>query len=307
MHASDMHPGYDLSGVSPRDLAVLAGIFGDPKAITTNRLNAGDKVKAGGHIAAGGGQLLVQDDGNMVIYNPNGAAVWSSKTQGTGSNLLAMQPDGNLVLYDKNMRPHWRSDTQGHPGAYAYFQEDGNLVVYGPGGDALWSTRTSGWKYHEKGNVFSDVGKAVKSAVKSPYLKAVVGGVAIVFPAVGVPAMAALVATEKAIDAAEQTADAAKKLGAQKLLKATADLAKGGDKDAIRAMATIKQVQTLRAKSAGQPVFSAVRAIAAGKELDGILVAGEKMTSGKYRLMGDGSDVVVLKDGTSVRGNFGRV
>lgn len=306
MHASDTHPGYDLSGVSHRDLAVLAGIFGDPKAITTNRLNAGDRVRAGGHIAAGGGQLLVQDDGNMVIYNPTGGAVWSTKTVGSGANQLIMQADGNLVLYDKNMKPRWATATNGHPGAYALFQDDGNLVVYGPGGDALWSSRTAEWRYHEKSNTLSDIGKAVKSVVKSPYLKVAISGVALVFPAVGVPAMAALVATEKALDAAEQTADTAKKLGAEKLLKATADLAKGGDKDAIRAMATIKQVQTLRAKSAGQPVFSAVRAIAAGKELDGILVAGEKMTSGKYRLMGDGSDVVVLKDGTSVRGNFGK-
>lgn len=303
MHVSE-HPGYDLSGVSHRDLAVLAGIFGDPKSITTNRLNGGDRLKAGGSISAGGGMLTLQQDGNLVIYDPGGAALWASHTNGKPVTSALMQTDGNFVLYDNDMRPYWSTHTDKNPGAYLLFQSDGNLVVYAANGKTLWHSATFGWKKHEDKSFLESAASAVKSVVKSPYLKAVVGGVALVFPAVGVPAMAALVASEKAIDAAEQTADTAKKLGAEKLLKATASLAKSGDKDAQRAIATIKQVQTLRAKSGGQQVFASVRAIAHGKELDGILVSGEKMRAGKYRLSGDGHDVVVLKDGTSVRGTF---
>ncbi|MFC3690381.1 hypothetical protein [Aquipuribacter hungaricus] len=48
--------------------------------------------------------------------------------QGGGSRLL-MQTDGNLVLYRGSV-PLWSSRTQGNPGAFAVLQGDGNLVVH---------------------------------------------------------------------------------------------------------------------------------------------------------------------------------
>ena len=51
---------------------------------------------------------------------------------------LIMQSDGNLVLYTSSSQPLWDSQTSGHLGAYARFQTDGNFVVYsatgGPSG-----------------------------------------------------------------------------------------------------------------------------------------------------------------------------
>lgn len=55
---------------------------------------------------------------------------------------LTMQADGNLVLRDGAGKALWASATQGHPGAYAVLKHDGNLVVYPPVGAALWSTKT---------------------------------------------------------------------------------------------------------------------------------------------------------------------
>lgn len=60
-----------------------------------------------------------------------------------GQYELVMQSDGNLVLYVVGQRPLWDTSTWGHPGAYAVMQSDGNLVVYGTGG-ALWASGTSG-------------------------------------------------------------------------------------------------------------------------------------------------------------------
>ena len=112
-----------------------------------------------------GEKLVVQDDANLVIYNNNDEAIWSSKTNGkcegdlgcvgdTCSNgfgssnsvdvplkegnvitsennnvELKMQDDGNLVLYCKS-NAIWSSKTDGHGGkSAASFQKDGNLVL----------------------------------------------------------------------------------------------------------------------------------------------------------------------------------
>ncbi|MFC3690069.1 M15 family metallopeptidase [Aquipuribacter hungaricus] len=60
-----------------------------------------------------------------------------------GTAQLVMQGDGNLVLY-RDGRPAWHTSTAGHPGARLDRQGDGNLVVYAADGRALWSSGTHG-------------------------------------------------------------------------------------------------------------------------------------------------------------------
>lgn len=76
----------------------------------TNLLPAGSRIVPGG-----------------MITSPNGLA------------RLVMQYDGNLVLYDGNWYPIWYSGTHGRPGAWATIQSDGNLVVYDPNGYPLYN------------------------------------------------------------------------------------------------------------------------------------------------------------------------
>ncbi|MEO3819625.1 LamG-like jellyroll fold domain-containing protein [Plantactinospora sp. B24E8] len=59
-----------------------------------------------------------------------------------GNYQLLMQPDGNLVLYQAGF-PLWETGTSGNPGAYLQLQADGNLVVYSADDVALWSSGTA--------------------------------------------------------------------------------------------------------------------------------------------------------------------
>jgi hypothetical protein len=54
---------------------------------------------------------------------------------------LVMQGDGNLVLYSATNQPIWHTSTGGHPGAHAILQSDGNFVIY-QGSTALWNSQT---------------------------------------------------------------------------------------------------------------------------------------------------------------------
>jgi hypothetical protein len=95
-----------------------------------------------------GHTLVMQNDGNAVLYNTrNGQPTWASNTQGINPRDLIMQADGNLVVYDRSGQPRWASNTFNNPGAYLDVQNDGNLVIYRAGtnpvpNNALWASNT---------------------------------------------------------------------------------------------------------------------------------------------------------------------
>jgi hypothetical protein len=92
----------------------------------------------------------LQDDGNFVVYNGNDFtapnAVWSSNTGGVGYGpfKLVMQNDGNLCIYEGNGNATWSSNTW-HQGVAPYklvMQDDRNLVLYDSHNKAVWSSNT---------------------------------------------------------------------------------------------------------------------------------------------------------------------
>ncbi len=87
--------------------------------------------------------LLMQGDGNLVLYWNGVGALWSTVTG--GSNITAkFQADGNLVLYTPGGSSIWQSGTGGNWAAKLFVQDDGNLVIYRGDGVAIWSSNTGG-------------------------------------------------------------------------------------------------------------------------------------------------------------------
>ena len=73
-----------------------------------NQLTAGNELLENQEMVSSNGwyRLRVQPDGNLVIYDKAGTAVWDHgqgvrNPQGTGQYRLKMQVDGNLVMYDR--------------------------------------------------------------------------------------------------------------------------------------------------------------------------------------------------------------
>lgn len=87
-------------------------------------------------------RMVLQGDGNLVIYSKNTGALWSSKTAGKSVAYLAMQSDGNLVLYDPQSKPLWHTHTNGRHDSRLVMQSDGNLVVYDQQNRPIWHTGT---------------------------------------------------------------------------------------------------------------------------------------------------------------------
>lgn len=91
--------------------------------------------------------LIMQGDGNLVLYGLNHRARWASNTGGRGGVQAIMQGDGNLVVYDSSHRALWSSGTGGHPLAWLVVSNTGNVVIYDSYDSMIWST-----------NVFSGLG-----------------------------------------------------------------------------------------------------------------------------------------------------
>ncbi len=87
--------------------------------------------------------LIMQADGNLVLYAPGYRPLWHSHTYGNPGAYLAVQGDGNLVVYSASNRPLWWSGTKANP-SHLIMQSDGNLVQYNIFAQALWHTRTHG-------------------------------------------------------------------------------------------------------------------------------------------------------------------
>ena len=90
----------------------------------------------------------VHADGELVLYdNYSSKTMWSSKSKGE-PNALVMQDDGNLVLYAKNGSVIWATNKTGKKGDYyLQLQDDGNLVVYqgiaGTEVTPIWASNTA--------------------------------------------------------------------------------------------------------------------------------------------------------------------
>jgi hypothetical protein len=111
----------------------------------TDRLSSEESLVPNESLRSANGQfsLLLQQDGNLVLYEQETQPVWATGTDGQEIARATMQQDGNLVLYTASGQAAWASETDGNEGAYLVVQDDRNVVIYSAADDPLWATNTS--------------------------------------------------------------------------------------------------------------------------------------------------------------------
>lgn len=100
-------------------------------------------------------RLVLQDDNNFVLYKKidddgNQEPIWASNTylpdESCENKQVIMQQDGNLVLYNEEGNPLWDSGSSGYGAVSPYIlvQDDGNVVLYDNEVEGVfWSTDTT--------------------------------------------------------------------------------------------------------------------------------------------------------------------
>jgi hypothetical protein len=112
-------------------------------------LGTNEQLGVNGVLATPDGRyrLVVQGDGNVVLYSGDGEARWATNTVGVLNPRLVVQDDGNVVLYSGNGKARWATNTVGTLNPRLAVQGDGNLVVYGDEVD--WATGTDQFIWFE--------------------------------------------------------------------------------------------------------------------------------------------------------------
>lgn len=141
-------------------------------------------------------QLILQPDGNLVLYKTAGhIPIWESETQGKGVTKAVLQSDGNFVLLAGAV-PVWstQSSSGGASQVSLQIQDDGNLVLWDVlKNKAIWASNTVGGRDARHDDSFlGNVGKAVGSITNSAIWKVIAVGVNIV-PGIGTAVSAGMV------------------------------------------------------------------------------------------------------------------
>lgn len=123
---------------------------GAATAALPDTLATGGQLGAGQALGSSDGryQVVMQTDGNLVVYGPSGPT-WATGTF-FGGSVLVMQTDGNLVMYAPGRGAVWATGTLPSYDDRLVMQTDGSLVVHAGGGLALWSS--SGGRTVNRGN-----------------------------------------------------------------------------------------------------------------------------------------------------------
>ena len=115
-------------------------------ALAADTLGVNQSLRADQALTSSDGRYVfkLQGDGNLVLRNASGTALWTSGTNGSRAQRLNMQSDGNLVLRNASSTALWSSGTNGSRAVKVVMQSDGNLVMRTASGTAVWATGTGG-------------------------------------------------------------------------------------------------------------------------------------------------------------------
>ena len=104
-------------------------------------LGSGQQLATGDalHSLDGKDTLVMQVDGNLVEYDANGAALWATGTNPSGTT-ASMRSDGALVVTDASNAVLWSSGTTGHAGSHLAVVDGGALQIVGSDATPLWQS-----------------------------------------------------------------------------------------------------------------------------------------------------------------------
>ena len=116
-----------------------------PSYVGTDALITGFQLLNNRYMRSSDGRysLIMQNDGNLVVYGPGHHPLWHTHTYGKPGLRFTVQLDGNLVLYNQNNAPVWASGMKPNA-SHLVIQTDGNLVEYSTTRVSLWHSGTFG-------------------------------------------------------------------------------------------------------------------------------------------------------------------
>ena len=122
---------------SPNRLLFVGG--SEPPPPANDHLVRGQGLQPGQFLRSQNGAytLIMQGDGNLVLYTASGQPLWHTNTWGRPGAYAIFQGDGNFVVY-QGSTPLFHTSTHGTAASIFVVQNDSNIVIYGPTGQVFW-------------------------------------------------------------------------------------------------------------------------------------------------------------------------
>ena len=144
----DAHDGPahdDADDVPPTMTPTTAPPAPPPAPPQREVLNSGEQGSPGEQMVSPNRQyrLIMQSDGNLVIYDAANTPLWNTGTEGSSGTVFRVNPDGNPVVVRPGNIPVCTFDINGRGHAVrVVLQNDSNLVVVDDVGVVLWDRFT---------------------------------------------------------------------------------------------------------------------------------------------------------------------
>ncbi|MET9854287.1 peroxidase [Streptomyces sp. NPDC006450] len=103
--------------------------------------HTGSVLRPGGVLDAGKARLTLDATGDLALLDARGTRTWHTYTGGVGHDAVLTQ-DGELLVRDADGGAVWSSGTSGHPGARLLLRPSGELVILS-GTRVLWRASAS--------------------------------------------------------------------------------------------------------------------------------------------------------------------
>lgn len=147
--------GFSVTNVADEPEPCTGGLRPENEDYTAS---TGDlQLRDNAFVATATRQLVMQEDGNLVLYEydgeagEQGAPIWATGTNGTFNVRMVYQRDGNLVLYNLRNEPIWASGTQRYPNSELRITADDELQIYDKDREiAVW-----GYELTQKAGAFT--------------------------------------------------------------------------------------------------------------------------------------------------------
>lgn len=114
-------------------------------AVSRDSLQANQELTIDERLTSSNGShfLVMQGDGNLVLYTSSGRALWASATNGSGAIRARLQGDGNLVMRNSAGAAVWSSKTNGSGAVRLLVKNEGNVVLMNSAGTVVWAAIVS--------------------------------------------------------------------------------------------------------------------------------------------------------------------
>jgi len=124
-----------VAGFRPSGYAYATGV---------SRMNVNTRLGAGNYLISPNGQyqLMMQNDGNLVLSGPGNQALWWTATQNNPGAYALLQSNGNLGVYGASVKSLWATNTNGKGVTSLELRNDGTLVLLNNAGQVVWQNRS---------------------------------------------------------------------------------------------------------------------------------------------------------------------